>query len=567
MYSVGRPRQPQLLQRLDLVLRAEGAKTTSLLGPRKLRSREGFPKLASWSQPTKGRMATTTSARSPAFEGFRCKCRYTSLEIKGDLVPREGNDSQGNDRGQDERVQIISSSKSLRPTEGSQALPNEPEGQDGGVEDASTSRMLKSLNAQGGKGWSSPLTETSVAETWSSMEVSQSLDELGSSRMDVLEYLLPRLLPKPNIVTYSNLSEDEGNRTVRTAGLPVDVPGMGEAHVLGRGCGVLQGYSHPREENDRIWRSICFAFAISKAHREGCRVRADLATKPPTVEVLYTPGETTPIRERTKDGPRKWLKCGMSKWCQWSNAAGNRLQLGDALEAFKVLASTWKKRLARTGTVTRVGGGGAGCSGRDREDEIDENPKRSHGVSSPTRTGRRPHLTLPPRQFLKSHTVIHPGPHLIQQHQRGAANERVHQGHDALYAGGSAAKESWANSSAGLSPASASAPPHMAQTRSARHARTNSLSSPCRPYQARGPSGTNPPSKPAAIASHTLIFRLRGQALYNPGKTAPIRERSWVVVCVGRRAPKTVSWDIGQRTVYMLEVSTIPGADVPVDVL
>jgi hypothetical protein len=75
------------------------------------------------------------------------------------------------------------------------------------------------VNAQSGKGWCSPLTETNVAETWwasdlettfnvdgighagSSMGKSQNLDELGSWRMDFFGILVAVVIAKPNIVT------------------------------------------------------------------------------------------------------------------------------------------------------------------------------------------------------------------------------------------------------------------------------------------------------------------------------------------------------------------------------
>ncbi len=127
---------------------------------------------------------------------------------------------------------------------------------------------------------------------------------------------------------------------------------------------------------------------------------------------------------------------------------------------------------------------------------------------------------------------------------------------------GKVAKGRCPNSCADSSPDSALAPRSVpfhvcgpslrrtSQTRSERHVRSDSLNSPYRPTPSpRGPSGTNPPSKPVAIASHTFMLRPRGQALYSSGETTPMRARRCVVACVRRGAPKSVSAEDGAHWV------------------
>ena len=125
---------------------------------------------------------------------------------------------------------------------------------------------------------------------------------------------------------------------------------------------------------------------------------------------------------------------------------------------------------------------------------------------------------------------------------------------------GNAAKRhcenSFTNSSPAPAPTSKPAPSHLCgpsprrttQTRSARQARSDSLSSPCRSMPSSpGSSGTNPPSNPVAIASHTLMLRTSGQALFYSGETTPIQAWSWVVGCVRRSASMSVSTNVGTR--------------------
>ena len=125
---------------------------------------------------------------------------------------------------------------------------------------------------------------------------------------------------------------------------------------------------------------------------------------------------------------------------------------------------------------------------------------------------------------------------------------------------GNAAKRhcenSFTNSSPAPAPTSKPAPSHLCgpsprrttQTRSARQARSDSLSSPCRSMPSpRESSGTNPPSNSVAIASYTLMLRTSGQALFYSGETTPIQGWSWVVGCVRRSASMSVSTDVGAR--------------------